>query len=303
MRYLPTMGRSPFKYLMIVVLFLLQSCEKEVQIDLEGEAPKMVVQGTIETNRPPIIILTSTIGFFSSIDLNTLQNSFIHDATITVNDGSKTVTLREYSVDTGVSNRFFFYSLDTANLGNIMLGEETKTYKLTIVQAGKTYTATTQIPRPKGPDTVWVGAPLFPRARTPQNAFQLFANYTDPDSLGNYVRYYTQRNNNMSYPSGIFSDDVVNGKQINNIALFAGDNESESGSDSLSYFYPGDTVTLRWSAIDKGVYKFWNSYEFSLNAVGNPFSTPINLISNISNGGLGVWAGYGTFIKTIVVPR
>ncbi len=288
----------------IALLLSLTSCEKEVKINLNKSPDQLVVQGTIETNLPPYVILTKTIGFFSKVDLGTLQNSFIHGADVTVSDGLKTIKLREYSLDTTGNNTFSIYSVDTANLANLMFGEVGKFYTLTITYEGKTYTSVTKIPAPKAVDTMWFGDPTFRRDNTPDSARQLFANYTDPDTIGNYVRYFTRRNQENFYPSGIFSDEVVNGKVISNIDLYAGyDDSTTENSDSLIYFFPGDEVTLKWCEIDKKVYSFWDSYIYAGNSVGNPFASPINLRTNISNGGLGVWEGYGTVLKTIVVPH
>lgn len=286
------------------ILVTLSSCQKEVHIDLGTSPTQLVVQGVIETDAPPYVILTSTIGFFSKIDLGTLQNSFIHGAVVTVSDDSTTVTLREYTIDTGNNNHFYVYSLDTANLSQLMFGRVGKFYKLSITYNGSTYTSVTKIPTPKGVDSLWFAAPTFTSPKTPDSAVELFANYTDPDTMGNYVRYFTKRNNELYYASGIFDDGLVNGKHISNIDLYAGyDDSTNVNGDSLRYFYPGDTVTLKWCEIDKGVYDFWNTYQFASNAIGNPFSSPINIKSNISNGALGVWCGYGTVITTKVVPH
>jgi hypothetical protein len=288
----------------IFILTTLVSCEKEVHIDLGESAAKMVVQGQIETNTPPFVVLTSTISFFSTVDLSTLQNFFIHDAVVKVSDGLKTVKLREYAFDTGSNNKFYFYGLDTANLSNLMFGEVGKYYTLTIEHGGVTYTSTTKIPPVKGPDSVWLGSPIFKRSGTPDSAIQLYCSYTDPDTPGNYVRYFTQRNSEQFLPSELFDDQVVNGKVINNIALFAGyRKEADVDFDSVVYFYPGDTVTLKWAEVDNGVYTFWNTFQFATQSTGNPFASPINVKSNISNGGLGIWAGYSNWLKTIVIPR
>lgn len=282
----------------------LSSCQKEVHINLAGSPPALVVDGAIETNVPPYVLLTSTISFFSKIDLTTLQNSFIHGANVQVSDGSKTVTLKEYVFDTGANNKFYVYSVDTSNLSNIMLGEVGKSYTLTISYNGTTYTSVTKVPAVKGVDSLWFGAPLSSDTKIPANAKQLFVNYFDPDTLGNYVRYFTQRNGDQFFPSGIFSDQLVNGKRVDNIALYAGYNQTaDANGDSLSYFYPGDSVTLKWCEIDQQVYTFWNTSDFAANAIGNPFASPINVKSNISNGALGVWAGYGSVFYTMVVPK
>jgi hypothetical protein len=287
------------------VILVLPSCEKEVHINLGSSADHVVIQGQIETGQPPFVVLTSTIGFFSNVDLGTLEKSFLHNATVKVSNGAKTVTLKEYSIDTGVANKFYVYSLDTTNiLANLLLGEVNKTYSLTVTYNGQTFTSVTTIPNPKGVDSMWFETPEFKNSKTPDNANQLFVNYNDPDTPGNYVRCFVQKGHGQFYPAGIFSDEAVNGKKINKIGLFAGyDKTATTNGDSLRYFYPGDSVTLKWSEIDKAVFKFWNSYEFAQNSVGNPFATPINLVTNISNGGLGVWAGYGTTFKTLVVPH
>jgi len=281
----------------------LVSCQKEVHISLASSPPQVVVQGAIETGVPPYVILTSTISFFSDISLTTLQNSFLHGANIQVSDGTNTITLKEYSFDTGMNNKFYIYTIDTAHLTNLMLGQVNKSYTLTIVYNGSTYSSVTKIPAPKGLDTLWFGAPAQANSKTPDSAKQLFCNYTDPDTPGNYVRYFTKTNSEQYFPSGIFSDEVVNGKTINDIALYAGYPSSESAiGDSLRYFYPGDTVTLKWCEIDQAVYTFWNTEQYASSAAGNPFASPINIKSNISNGALGVWAGYGSILYPFVVP-
>ena len=290
--------------LTLICLITLASCEKVIHINLATSSPQVVVQGTIETGQPPYVFLTSTIGFFSQVNLNTLQNSFIHGAVITVSNGTKTTTLKEYSFDTGSNSKFYIYTIDTTNLSNTFVGEVEKFYTLTITYNGKTYTAVTKIPNPKPVDSLWFDVPVFKNSKTPDSAMQLFANYTDPDTPGNSVRYFTKRNSDNYYPSDIFNDDLVNGKVVKDIALFAGYNDSTNAKkDSLIYFYPGDTVTLKWCEIDKYVYNFWNSYAYAANALGNPFASPINLQTNISNGALGIWEGDGSIYRTLVVPH
>jgi hypothetical protein len=288
--------------LSLLFIALFASCEKEVQVDLQSTPAQLVVQGVIENGQPPLVMLTTSIGFFSHVDISTIGNIFVHNALVTVSDGSRTVTLKEYAVDTAGNTKFSFYTLDTGSAGNLLIGELGKQYSLSVTTGGKTYTAVTSIPHPKGLDSLWFGEPVFKRRKTPDNAQELYGNYTDPDTPGNYVRYYTRRNNDAFYPGGLFSDELVNGKVIRAVDLFAGYNDTANvNSDSVIYFYPGDTVTLKWCEIDKGVYNFWNTYEFALRSGGNPFSSPINVKTNITNGGLGLWAGYGTIYTTMVV--
>ena len=286
----------------IICISFFVSCQKEVHINLASGPPQVVVQGAVETGLPPYVILTSTIGFFSNITLATLESSFLHGATITVSDGTNTVPLREYTIDTGNNNKFYIYSVDTANLGNIMIGQVGKFYTLSITYNKVTYTSVTKIPNPKGVDTMWFATPTFQSNKLSDSAMQLFVNYTDPDTPGNYVKYFTRRNSEPYYPSGLYSDQAVNGLHVANIGLYAGyDNTIDANGDSLRYFYPGDTVYLKWCEIDYGVYNFWNTLDFASSSDGNPFASPINIQTNMSNGALGVWAGYGSIITRKVV--
>ena len=286
----------------IICLSGFTSCEKTVNISLSTGAPSVVVEGGIETGQPPIVILTSSIGYFATVDLSTVQNSFIHGAIVTVSDGTKTVTLKEYALDTAKNNKYSIYTLDTANLQNIMLGEVEKYYTLSITYQGKTYTSITKIPNPQRLDSVWIGKAYNADDKTPPTFRSMYYNYTDPDTLGNYVRYFTSKNNEPFYAGRIvFTDNVVNGVSIKGNTLSPGTDGSKTETDSSRYYWVGDTVKLKWCNIDKETYKFWNTFNFSQNAVGNPFSSPINAQGNISNGALGVWAGYGSTNYTLIV--
>src|SRR5690606_4971190 len=70
-----------FPVILSAILMLgLQACEKTVDFELKDSEPKVVVDGSIETGVPPYVFLTRSIGFFSTIDFNTLSQSFLHDA-------------------------------------------------------------------------------------------------------------------------------------------------------------------------------------------------------------------------------
>jgi len=286
-----------------VLTFSLLSCERPVTINLGSSPPTLVVQGQIENGQPPFVVLSTTVGFFSTIDLATLQNTFVHGATVTVSDGTKTMTLKEYSLDTIGTSKVYYYTVDTANLSNLFVGQVEHYYTLTVISNGKTYTSVTKIPNPAPLDSIYVDSPLFTNSKTPPHALQLYGDYKDPDTIGNYVKYFTSRNNGSYYPAdGVYNDQVINGTFVRKIQFEVGFNDSaNANSDSLRYLYSGDKVTIKWCSIDKGVYTFWNTYQFAQNSVGNPFATPINVTSNISNGALGVWAGYGTYFKTLTI--
>jgi hypothetical protein len=287
----------------IFTILYFTSCEKDVNIKLDSGDSNIVVEGTIENGVPPYVFLTKSIGYFATIDLNTLQNSFIHDAIVKVSDGNKTIQLKEYSIDTGnTGNKFFFYSIPFPTT-DTFVGEINKFYKLTIEYNGKVYEATTKIPNPTPLDSVLsvIPDPPFKHDEFP-NARQIRIAFKDPDTITNYVRYYTQRNSEPMYPglSSVYSDEIINGTKFAT-TFPLGERRSGELADTSGTAAVGDTVKVKWAAIDKATYDFWSSYEYSLGTLGNPFSTPIKVKGNISNNGLGIWGGYGALYYTIIM--
>lgn len=304
-RIIPTPYRYHTFIAIAIVLLGLAACEKEVDIKLnDASSGKLVIEGGIENNTPPLVILTRSIGYFGSFDLSTLQNSYVHNAKVTVNDGINTYTLKEYEIDTSGNNKFYFYSIDTSQRP-FLLGSFEKTYTLNVEVDGQVYTGVTKIPTPTTLDSV---ISFYPESRegiaeVGADARLLKIFFKDPDTPGNFVRYYTALNGGPFYPaqSSVFSDEIINGVEFNAEFPLAEPYSSTKSFDSLGIAFVGDTVQLRWSAIDKNVYDFWSQYEYSLVTLGNPFASPIRVKSNISNGALGVWAGYGSIYTTIVL--
>lgn len=299
--------RSFTLLVLALVAFFYTSCEKEVNINLNTGAPKLVIEGQIENGNYPVVVVTRSIGYFSRIDLSILEDAFIHDAVITVSDGINNITLREYSLDTGITGttKFYLYTVDTSDLAALNFrGVFERQYKLTVSHEGNTYEAVTKIPNVKPVDSVWFRRPSGePRVET---AMLMFVKFQDPDTPGNYLRYFTRRNSELFLPSfqSVFEDDIVNGTVIDSLNLAAGYNRTrEPNLDSLGWFFRGDTVTLRWCAIDRGVYDFFRTFEYATGTVGNPFAAPVNVQTNIRGGAIGVWAGYGSTYTTTVIPK
>lgn len=291
-------------YFFLFALVILSSCEKEVKIKLKPGSEKVVVDGRIETGQIPFVIFTRSIDFFSKIDLNTLEDAFLHDAVMTISDGQKTITLREYEfLNNGI--RFFIYSADTANGQSFQFkGEFGKTYDLKIQYNGQVYQSQTTIPFVKNVDSMWASPPDFPSNDYP-DLRSVFAQYTDPDTLGNRIRYFVSRNNQEFLPPffSTYDDALINGTTVP-VRIYPGFNKADSiVRETFGYFSKGDTVVLKWSSIDQKVFDFWQTLEFSATATGNPFAAPVEVSTNISNGALGVWAGYGNSFDTLIISQ
>lgn len=308
---------SIVSFLFATVIF--SSCEKNVEIDIPDPETKYVVEGYIENDAPPYVILTKSIPFFAPTTIEDVENSFEHDATIKVSDGVDTVTLTEYRSDNLPQNlkdllidslgqdiptgddeiNFAFYTDFT------FFGEIGKKYYLWIeTQDGTVLTSETTIPQITPLDSLWfLPHPVEAKA---DSLVYLNGRFSDPAGEDNYARYFTRRNSEPYYPPFFASvvDDksfaILNGQTFD-FAFETGIERNSFDPETYGYFRRGDTISVRWSAIDKPHYDFWLTQESDRNNSGSPFAPPTVIKTNI-NGGLGIWGGYGTQYSTIIAP-
>jgi hypothetical protein len=288
-------------FILLAFSFVWSACERPVSFDLKESAPKLVVEGTIENGQPPVVYLSKSLNYFSSIDLSTLANNFVHNADVFVSNGILTHKLKEYSVPIGGGLNFYFYSIDSSSLATAFNGELNKEYSLRIVSEGKEYNAVTTIPSiTRQIDSLyWKQAP----GSNPPEKVSVMIKATDPPGFGDYVRYFTKRNSEPFYPglTSVFDDQVIDGTTYD-VQVERGVDRNEDQEEGFTFFDKGDTVTLKLCNIDKATFDFWRTMEFSYVSVGNPFSTPTKVVSNISNGGLGYFGGYAAQYRTIIIP-
>lgn len=290
--------------LFLLVLFVFAAgCERSVEFKLDETEPKLVVEATIENGQPPVVYLSKSVGFFSRIDPLTLANSFVRNAEVYVSNGTLTHKLKEYTVPVGGGINFYYYSADPADPSTFFNGELSKRYSLRIVAEGKEYTAVTNIPdTTRRIDSLfWKPAP----AGNPAEKVAVMVRAYDKPGFGDYVRYFTKRNREVFFPgfNSVFDDQIIDGTSYEVQVERGIDRNNESASEGYSFFNKGDTVSLKLCNIDKATYDFWRTMEFNYVSVGNPFSTPTKVITNISGGALGYFGGYGSVYRTIIIPR
>jgi hypothetical protein len=316
---------KPFSRILSLVFstLILLSCEREITVDLPTPKDQIVVEGYIENGLPPYVFLTRNSPFFGGIDLNDLSAYFVRGAKIVVSEGDNQVELVEYSSDlinllpedekkaladlfgisldsTGLLPDFSIYSVP---LSSTFVGEFGKKYDLYILADGKELRATTSIPFPVTFDSLWVEPHPNPENDTLVN---LYGQIKDPDTTGNYYRYFTRRNSGP-YVTGfttVFDDIVINGKLFP-IQIPYGvdrtDRDQEFDPNTFGYWKKGDTCYVRLSMLDRPHYEFWRTLENERNNQGSPFGSFTKVKTNIK-GGLGIWGGYGSSIN-VYIPQ
>lgn len=297
------------------LLIILSACEEEITLDMPTGTNKLVVEGYIEPKLPPYIMLTRSIPYFSNLTTE-MNNLYVHDAKMKISDGSTSVDLFEVNFKS-LPDSLAKMILDVFQLNNPgdlseinfafyttleMMGEAGKTYTLDIDAENSHLHAVTQIPHPVEPDSIWSQKPLFPVENDSLRIVNIL--FTDPANEANYYRYFTNRNNEGYFPNRFFSvtDDLLFDGQTNIYPIDRGESRmSEPNFNEYGMFRLGDTVQVKFCTIDKAHYDFWSTFEIALRN-GGPFANPLLISSNIE-GGLGIWGGYGSSYREIIIKN
>lgn len=282
-------------------VLLMMACEKNITINPKPTPQMVVVEATIENGQYPVVILSRSLGLFASLSVEMLSESFIHEAEIDISDGRQTHRLKEYTRYTGPGVAYSYYTVDSSS-ADAFRGQTGQRYELNITVEGREYTASTTIPEPEiTVDSIW----WEQAAGDDSTKAVLMVTLTDKPGFGNYFRYYTKANDEPFYP-GLFSvyDDQVTDGVTYSVEVERGvDRNAELDPDTYNFFDRGDRVMLKLSEIDKATYDFWRTMEFSYTSIGNPFSSPTRVLTNIRGGALGYFGGYATQFKFLQIPE
>ncbi len=303
------------------IISLLFSCTKEVEIEIPGYKEQLVIDGSIETGQPPIVLLTKSSDVYSPTDLSTFFNSFVSGAQISVSNGTTTFDLIEICSDNippgsealvsellGVSidDLANFHICGYTSFDPSIFGEIGKTYTLSVIFEGQTYTAETKIEQPNPLTNVF----WKPDGDLTTHGFS-WATLADPPNQFDAYKWEVKRINldidgnpmdaNFDEPFGpVFDDKFFDGMTFD----FFYDNPFgyEDGvlDDYAGLYELGDTIVIKFSKIDENVYEFLEKKYIQLSTAGNPFATPTNIPNNISGDALGIWAGYSPTFDTLI---
>jgi hypothetical protein len=286
-------------YLLVFAVFS-GSCERVITIDLPNDPDILVVEGSIEPGKNPIVIVSRNRSIFNNFptDLVALLDTFlIKDALVTISDGSVTVPLA-FTINP-VAYPYIYYTTTS------LVGEIGKTYSLTVSAKGKTVKSTTSLSPPVPIDSTWFELNIFDS--TEDSLGFAFLNFKDPDTTGNAYRLYAKRNSETEYfpvQGTIVDDEFINGRLV---SFFTGQSTKPFGVqdtfiDQRFFYTLGDTVYLKFCSIGRKEYKFYSTFETAISTNGNPFSSPTLIKSNIE-GGQGIWCGFSPYYDTLYIPK
>ncbi len=272
----------------LMLLFVVFGCQKEDPKSLGGYNPKFVVEGWIEENDYPNVILSHNLPFFTAVDSAQLSEVVIRWAKVTVSDGvnSEILTVKR-------DNNYFPPYIYR---GSELKGQSGKTYTLKIEYAGNTLTSTTTIPPRAALDSIW-----FLSKGDDNKQAQLFVKFKDNPNERNFYKLYTKTSTEKRFIPTLLSnqnDKYFNGKELTIQANRGPVNNLTVKNDP--YFEKGETVLVKFSGIPQEGFDFWSNFQDEVMNSSNPLIGSTGKIkSNIEGPGVGIWCGYGSTIYQI----
>ncbi|MBK9257168.1 MAG: DUF4249 domain-containing protein [Saprospiraceae bacterium] len=297
-------------------IFFIQACEEPYTPDTSESQQEYVVEGYVEVgedSNPVFVIVTRSIPFISTINPDRFSELFVNNANVTVNDGTKTVTLIPVclsQIPEELREQVFAvlgFNPDSTAVDLCiyadLLGQVTKEYNrrydLTVKVGDKILTATTTVPE-------FVPIEMFRWADPPgtpsDTLARLWITIDDPRGVNNYYRYLTATGGEglIAPFTSVVDDALFDGKKFEFPLQRAQRRGGDFDPDSFGLYRREDSIQVKWCNLDKAHYDFWRTRDFSASS-GGPFSSYTRISTNIE-GGLGIWGGYSVGHYKLYVP-
>ena len=284
------------KYLFFIISLaaatVFSSCEKTITIKQQPYQSKLSIQGLITPNQKPQIYLNRTVPYFDP-KVNTRELT-VDNATVSLNDGITNYSLHFDSAYNYHYCRFdYFYS----NPQSIQIN---KTYLLSIIYNGITYTASATTDQVKVPVTSTSYTPLFKDLYGEHEG--VIVGYTDKPGVGDYYRYEMGR----MIDSSVKSVDAVKSSctfgqkyYVKEVGRTIYPDKNVDGLALTFVFEPNyshkrnDSAYIRLQTVDKNIYNFYDNLDKQKLAQYNPFVEPVFIIpGQFGDKAIGVFGAY-----------
>lgn len=262
-------------FFIILSLFLLNSCEKEINLDLDDQSGNIVIEANV-TNQPgPYFVkITKSVAFTQTNNYPAVTGAQV----ILTDNTGQTETLQYVGEGKYKTNNF--------------VGTTGRTYTLNVQAEGKQYTAQSTMPQVVNFEGLTQDSFEFGGEIT----YTLLPVFTDPPALGNrYLFNFTINDKTKKYFNA-FSDNVNNGMP-NQRPIFL-PNDDNKGTDHKVVI--GDSIHVEMQSIDNNIFTYYSAL-LQISGGNGGSVTPSNPPSNINNGALGYFSAHTSQKKTFVI--
>ncbi len=252
--------------LFVMLASLLSSCQKTIMPTLTNSTPQIVIEGAVsDTAGPYHVNISKTAGFYTDNVYSNVSGAFV-----SITD-----------VDAGIADVL----TETASgvyTTHAITGTPDNTYQLKVVLDGKTYTASSTMPRPVALDSV-----TFDFSK--KNNTRPVANFQDPANIINYYKYSMRLNGVPLKRVQTFDDHLSDGRYIR------GKLDVDTGTVKLK-----DLVKVSLVSVNHQVYNFLKEAE-DIAYSNAQLAAPATPTSNITGGCIGYFSAQTVSDKSKVV--
>jgi len=264
--------KSCFRYcfLFTLILFIVTSCKKVINLDLGNKTGELVIEATITDQAGrQFVKLSRNVPF-----TNTNTYPAVTGATVSISDDAG----NQYQLTEDTAGT---YAINSAT------GIPGHTYHLSVNTGGNTYTASSVMPQLVNLDSLTFRENIFD---TKNNKKMARIHFQDPPNMANQYRVAMYVNRVQVKAVFAFDDQFINGKYA----------DLDLQQNDVDVF-PGDTVKVEMQCIDKPVYLYW--FTLAQQQANNPGGqvAPANPPTNITPSTLGYFSAHTTQSITKVV--
>ena len=96
------------QFSILIIIILLFSCTKEIQINIPNQGAEFVVNGYIENGQHAKVLLTRSLPYFDPLNDDIVFASFINDATVTLKSSLGEIEELEYNSIPGFTDTWYY---------------------------------------------------------------------------------------------------------------------------------------------------------------------------------------------------
>ena len=251
-------------------MILFTSCEQIIELDLNENTSKIVIEGSITDQSGPYFVKITKSTTLSEQG----QSPTIDNAEVTISD------------DQGNNEKLDFIGNGVYQTKNLQ-GVSGRTYLLSVNAESNFFTAQSRMPEIVVLDSIKIVKSSF----AGEIDYDFIPIYTDPETKGDQYRFILSINGKLMKSHFVLNDNVENGvensQHLQNIMELA--------------LIPGDEVTVQMQKIDTNVGLYYATLVQNTDTGPGGGATPSNPPNNISNGALGIFSAHTVQQKSAAI--
>ena len=280
-------------FFLLFIIFLFNSCQKEIELDLDTTTPKFVIEGIVSTSsNESFVRITKSSNFYDTERFLEIENAEVIIKDETAN--------QEYLFEYGLYNGYAVYR------NSLFTGIEGHKYTMQVKVEGQEFTATSTVaPTVELEYLRQVGEAKIEGFGKYKSTFaKIIPVFKDPEELGNNYRFVVGVSKRV-YNNVTKQYEYSNQPYLLGIIYAFNDlifNNTENTRSLNIEVEKDDMVIIDMQNIDNNVYDYLYTLSQSYPQDGGPpTSNPTNPVSNISGGALGYFSAHSSMKKLIIV--